>query len=465
MRLSSPLLLVLATLVSLASCQNQTWGLWPLYTPLLGNISAPCKTASQEYVSNTQAALQTLLTGGQLSDSQKAAVAMFDAGGSLPILQEGHLSATYPMDLCDILAPDPAGNKGCKAQVPAVIRVLNIPFGHVTGPGSESLCKQYQGNYCHNYFQPFPPVAAGERRSLKSHLSPENFPEPVRGPTFSLAPGQNQQAGLTSSLLLETDLPQSSSSSTAEPGQLLELIMQKSNRMRKIHRQILQFLESSDLLGDFSQQSVVLQIFGLILFLWGTVNQNSGVGEWGKQAPLPYQAMCYPPACSKLDIQTNNIEFYKAFAAPGLPMVAPSPLINDFLAVITGIDEETADKFRVTNVGCSEDYSGHWRPENYVMVTVLVIIGVFILLGTVMEIYQAQQTLDKPLEDAKKKTSGLASDIIKSFSLIQNTKFIFQKPSSSSQRLGCLEGMRSMSMTWVILGRVRQKKRTTVNVK
>ena len=146
-------------------------------------------------------------------------------------------------------------------------------------------------------------------------------------------------------------------------------------------------------------------------------------------------------------------------------MVAPSPLINDFLAVITGIDEKTADKFRETNVGCSEDYSGHWRPENYVMVTVLVIIGVFILLGTVMEIYQQKQTLDKPLEDAKKKTSGLASDIIKSFSLIQNTKFIFQKPSSSSQRLGCLEGMRSMSMTWVILGRVRQKKRTTINVK
>ena len=226
--------------------------------------------------------------------------------------------------------------------------------------------------------------------------------------------------------------------------------------MRKIHRQIHQFLERSGLLRDLGQQSVLLQVFGLLLFVWGTVNQNSGVGEWGKQAPLPYQGMCYPTACSKLDIQANNIEFYKTFAIPGLPMAASSPLINDYLAVLTGIDEATADKFRETNVGCSDDYSGHWRPESYVMLVVLVIIGVFILIGTLMEIYQANQFLDKPLEDAKK-PSGLASDIIKSFSLIQNIKFIFQKPSSSSQRLGCLEGMRSMSMTWVILGMFAKK--------
>ena len=447
MRLSCLLLLMQTSLV-----WSEAWGLWPLYTPLLGNISSQCKTASEEYVNNTQEALRTLSTGGHLSDTHRSALAMFDAGGALPFLQEGHLAATYPMDLCDILAPDPADNPGCKAQVPAVIRVLNIPFGHVTAPGAEAQCREHQGNYCHNYFQPFPPVSSAESGGLRSHLQPDNFPAPVRRPDFSLTPGQ-REGSLNSALLLEKVTDLQAGRATAESGQLLELILKRSSQMRKIHRQILQFLESSGLVRDLAQQSVVLQIFGLMLFLWGTVNQNSGVGEWGKQAPLPYQGMCYPPACTKLDIQTNNVEFYKVFAVPNFPMAASSPLISDYLAVLTGIDQKTADKFRETNVGCTDDYTGHWRPESYVMVVVLVIIGVFILLGTLMEIYQANQDLD-----VEKKTSGLGSDIIKSFSLIQNIKFIFQKPSVSSQRLGCLEGMRSMSMTWVILGGARKER-------
>ena len=457
MRLTCHLLLVLAS-TSLTSCQEQSWGLWPLYTPLLGDISSQCKTASQEYVADTQEALQTVAMGGQLSDKHRTALAMFDAAGALPFLQEGHLSDTYPFDLCDILAPEEAANQGCKAQVPAVIRVLSVPFGHVMGPGAESQCRQNQGNYCYNYFQPFPPVTSAEETSLTSLLRPENFPGPVRPPVLRLSPGLDQGRGelfnLTSSPGPATSLE--SGTATSEPGQLLELILTRSDKMRKIHRQVLQFLERSGLVRDLSQQNVVLQVLGLILFLWGTVNQNAGVGEWGKQAPLPYQGVCYPPACSKLDIQTNNIEFYKTFAVPNFPMAAPSPLISDYLAVLTGIDAATADKFRETNVGCTDDYTGHWRPESYVMLVVLVIIGVCILLGTLMDIYETNQFLDKPL-DVKKKPSGLPSEIIKSFSMVQNLKFIFQKPSGSSQRLGCLEGMRSMSMTWVILGRLRKQ--------
>ena len=131
-------------------------------------------------------------------------------------------------------------------------------------------------------------------------------------------------------------------------------------------------------------------------------------------------------------------------------MGASSPLISDFLAVVAGIDEETADKFRESAVGCTDDYSGHWRAESYVMLTVLTVIAVCILVGTAVDVYQTNQFLDKPLgSDAKRKPAGLGLEIIKCFSLVQNIKFIFQKPSASSQRLGCLEGMRSMSMTWV----------------
>ena len=124
------------------------------------------------------------------------------------------------------------------------------------------------------------------------------------------------------------------------------------------------------------------------------------------------------------------------FAVPGLPMVASSPLISDFLAELAGIDEEMAAKFRATSVGCSDDYSDHWGPESFAMLAVLIIIAVCILLGTVWDFYQVDVD------------TGLAAQIISSFSLIQNIKFILGKSSGSSQRLGCLEGLRSLSMTW-----------------
>ena len=139
-------------------------------------------------------------------------------------------------------------------------------------------------------------------------------------------------------------------------------------------------------------------------------------------------------------------------------MVAPSPLINDYLAELAGIEEEMAAKFRATSVGCSDDYSGHyWGTESLVMLLVLATIGVLILLGTVLDFYQANYHTPA-LDLIENKPPGLAAGIIKSFSLIENIKFILGKPSDSSQRLGCLEGMRSLSMTWVILGRLRKIK-------
>ena len=102
-----------------------------------------------------------------------------------------------------------------------------------------------------------------------------------------------------------------------------------------------------------------------------------------------------------------------------------------------------AAKFRATSVGCSDDYSDHWGPESFAMLAVLVIIAVCILLGTLWDFYQANY--HKPLVDVD---TGLAAQIISSFSLIQNIKFILGKSSGSSQRLGCLEGLRSLSMTW-----------------
>ena len=52
---------------------SQTWGLWPFYTPLLGDISPQCKAASEEYIRSYTSAVQRLALGGSLTNSQKAA--------------------------------------------------------------------------------------------------------------------------------------------------------------------------------------------------------------------------------------------------------------------------------------------------------------------------------------------------------------------------------------------------------
>ena len=66
---------------------------------------------------------------------------------------------------------------------------------------------------------------------------------------------------------------------------MLELILARSGQARRTHRQLRQFLERSGL----AQQTGVLEVLGLLLLLWASVNQSGGVGEWGRQAPLPYQ--------------------------------------------------------------------------------------------------------------------------------------------------------------------------------
>ena len=147
---------------------------------------------------------------------------------------------------------------------------------------------------------------------------------------------------------------------------------------------------------------------------------------WGYNLEFAYQGMCYPAACSQEEITQNSLEFSKKYQVPGLSPVISSP------EMIFKLDVLSAD----WAVGCSDDevYSGQWRVENYVVVTLLSIIAACILLGTALDLYD-----NKPTDH----------QIIKAFSLAENLKFVFSAPPpGGSNRFGCLEGMRSLSMTW-----------------
>ena len=130
-------------------------------------------------------------------------------------------------------------------------------------------------------------------------------------------------------------------------------------------------------------------------------------------------------------------------------------------------DQEFIDQVQFSSVGCSNDerYSEEWKAENYIMITLISVIGIkylivlrissfyfinisafFILVGTFLE--------HKIREDHKvKRKPGMGIQILTSFSLVSNMDFIFKvNGGKKGQRFDCLEGMRAISMTWVILG-------------
>ena len=182
------------------------------------------------------------------------------------------------------------------------------------------------------------------------------------------------------------------------------------------------------------------------------MNMFNGVGFFGYQLPLPYQGMCYPSACSVEDININSEALASRFALPCTPVVGASPIVGDaFLDIIQDqffFNGEDKEEMKGQIIGCSdsEAYSGQWKAENYVIVTLFSIIAFLILLGTAADLLEKNIYIGEPEE---RKKSGLAYQMLKSFSLVENLSFIFAvSGKAGAQRFGCLEGMRSLSMTW-----------------
>ena len=180
----------------------------------------------------------------------------------------------------------------------------------------------------------------------------------------------------------------------------------------------------TDIKSVDSSRGLANQVIEVMIFLWLTVNLFNGIGNQGYK--FPYQGMCFPAACSNEEIHQNSLEFSKKYHLQGLPPIISSPVVPPEFANLLRWPLDLA-------VGCSDDeiYSGAWRSENYVVVTLLSAIGFCILLTTALDV------------------QGNSSQFVKAFSLKENLKFVFAAPDSgASGRFGCLEGMRSLSMTW-----------------
>ena len=117
------LLLTLVTHCSLLSDP------WPLVTPLLGDISAPCQEASLENKQTLSQAMESQMSGAPLNRDQRNALRRLDSNGQVPFLQEGSLQNIQEFDLCYVL-----GELGLPGDLIAMCDKipddLKIPFGN-----------------------------------------------------------------------------------------------------------------------------------------------------------------------------------------------------------------------------------------------------------------------------------------------------------------------------------------------
>ena len=123
------------------------------------------------------------------------------------------------------------------------------------------------------------------------------------------------------------------------------------------------------------------------------------------------------------------------FLNEGMAVIISSPYLNEGLGAILQMD---ADDVTRQSVGCSdsEPYSGELDSANIAVISVLAIIAALTLVGTGMDVYG-------------NKNPAIFYQIMTAFSLRENIKFVFEAPAKgNSARFGCLEGMRSLSMTW-----------------
>ena len=401
------------------------WDLWPLVTPVLGSISAECYEASLEYISLLNSSIHKLGAGAGMSEEEVTAWRRFDANGPIPFLQEGLLQDGQDVNICDVLPGDISDR--CNSLLDEEERLLSVPFGNAAGPGMETQCRKLGGSkYCYNYL------------SLFGYKSDD--PDMSFGHTFHDKYPFEKIKGVEKPPVLRNELEGRNGFDPKTLVKLSSILTDQHSSFAKLHSSLTDLLVDSNVLEEEDPSTVRRILLGVYISLWLGINFRNGPAIAMNAGP--YQGMCYPDACSKQDIQTNNLLFFNEsvykYINNGAVVVAFSPLLPEY------IDEDTG--------GCSDDtkFRGEWRAENYIVITLLAAIGFLVIVGTAADILRRS---DEERDSLKTNRAGLGFQMLTSFSVVSNLEFIFQSPAKKgSNRLDCFDGLRALSMTWVILG-------------
>ena len=340
---------------------------------------------------------RTLHTRGEgtISDEEEAAWRRLDANGAIPFLQEGILLDEIQMNICDVFHG--TVEDACNSVL-ADTKYISVPFGNAAGPGLETECRSLpESKYCFNYLSAFkhPDQFETEMNVKLEHfldtfsenqllqnnwnimkIMPLNISNVVSYELDSYSDHQQHH--------IETEERKRFNPETLIKLSKLNLI--KSSYFKKFHSLMTVVFREAKL---FQTEDVILIeriALGLYIHLWYSFNSRLGPALL---IPQPYQGMCYPSSCTKQDIENNNVFFFNAtifhylYDYNGNTVIAFSPKMPQ-----NPLSQNPELEESLNTPGCSDDdkYSAHWKPENYVVVTLLGIIGFLVIAGTVADV-------------------------------------------------------------------------------
>ena len=210
-----------------------------------------------------------------------------------------------------------------------------LPFGHAAGPGLERVCRELDSSkYCHNYLGIFDrnaitPSAFKSHNEEYEEANPSNFE--IKNQFH-----QKSKEGVKTRFPHHLDLKRALESWTNNPIPISIDI--DTTTLPKISEMLIQRHQTFEKLGVFIKEVVPRLnltdnpfmdphfMMGVWISQWWGVNIiNAPFTPSG----LPYQGICYPDACTKEDIQINNLEYaWKIYKdIEGSPVFAFSPFI------------------------------------------------------------------------------------------------------------------------------------------
>ena len=317
-----------------------------------------------------------------------------DANGAIPFLQEGILLDDIKMNICDVFHG--TVEDACNSVL-ADTKYISVPFGNAAGPGLETECRRLpESKYCFNYLSAFkqPDQFETEMNVKQQHLLDTFSVNQLLHNNRNIMKIMPLNISNVVSYKIDSDSDhlqhhiETEERERFHPENLIKLSklnLIKSSYFKKFHALMSVVFHEAKF---FPTEDVILIeriALGLYIHLWYSFNSRLGPALL---IPQPYQGMCYPSSCTKQDIENNNVFFFNAtifkylYNYNGNTVIAFSPKMPQ-----NPLSQNPELEESLNTPGCSDDdkHSAHWKPENYVVVTLLGIIGVLVIIGTVAD--------------------------------------------------------------------------------
>ena len=367
-------------------------------TPLF-NVKEECFKASMKYISELEFIYNITQDDSLQGSISEEALYRFDANGRLPM--EGSLSDVIeiPVDVCSNIFKNWLE---CPYTLPQSLQTIKIklPIGYNINPGSYEECLTHNSAYSLIYMQgqELPGLGGGGvfGRATKFSMTPENMSNFAKKINY---------------------LKRLQSINTTH-----SIDFQNVKSMKPFINDIQKYVRGKN--------SSIEEIQEVILLV--------GLGVYSSISS-PTIGMCFPKECDVADINANY-----AF------------LTKNKELVFNGVPYFSSDQFiTISSMHVYTDDNRTDMPDEYPAVFVFFyvlfsFIGAFLTLGTLLDFWLEMSS--KKVEDMSASFVQFCFKFVLCFSMYTNGKRLLSTESAGKDHLDCLNGIRFISMTWVVLG-------------